>query len=236
MIAGVPVAAGSLTVAEAYLVEDRILHYVDKLNPTHALTFGPYKGFVDIQTGHAFITDSLEAGLVGEGSINRGVAVVTSGGTVHVAEGAFTQDVDTSGNNVTLSLGASPGQVTINGNVTLDGDDTLHMEINGLAAGTQHDQLVVNGLVTLGGAMLSTAGSTINATQGDTLTLIENDLADAVNGIFAGIPDGNVILVNMEPFFVNYDGGTGNDVVLSRAPNGTPPGTPATPTVVFVRR
>jgi parallel beta-helix repeat protein len=233
-IGGSDIAAGSLTVAEAYVVEDRILHYVDKLNPTHALAFGPYKGFVDIQAGKAFITDSPESGLVGEGSINRGVAVVASGGTVHVANGTYTQDVDTSANDVTLSFGSSAGQVTINGNVTFDGNDTLHMEINGLTPGTQHDQLVVNGIVTLGDATLSTAGSTITATQGDTLTLIANDMADAVSGTFAGIPDGNVILVNGEPFFVNYDGDTGNDVVLTRAPDGTDPGPQPAPNVVFV--
>ena len=45
------------------------------------------------------------------------------------------------------------------------------MEINGLTAGTQHDQFVVNGTLALGGATLNTAGSTINATQGQSLTL-----------------------------------------------------------------
>src|SRR5690606_23888808 len=101
-------------------------------------------------------------------------------------------------------------------------------------AGMEHDQFVVNGIVTLGGATLTTTGSTIIATQGQLLTLIANDNADAVNGAFNGIPDGDVILINGQPFFVNYDGGTGNDVVVSRAPDGFTPGTPAAPSVVYV--
>src|SRR4029079_10828463 len=101
-------------------------------------------------------------------------------------------------------------------------------------AGTDFDQLIVNGTVNLGGVNLSTAGSTISAAQGDTLRLIDNDSTDAVAGTFAGIADGDVILINGQPFFVNYDGGTGNDVVISRAPNGFPVGPPAAPNVVFV--
>ena len=57
-----------------------------------------------------------------------------------------------------------------------------------------------------------------------------NDAADPVSGFFAAPANGNgnAILINGEPFFVFYNGGTGNDVVLVRAPNGTVVG-PRTP-------
>ncbi|MEQ1825809.1 MAG: Ig-like domain-containing protein [Pirellula sp.] len=87
------VLASSLTLAQAYQVEDRILHYVDKLNPTHALTFGPYKGFVDIQVNKAFITDQTDSGLLGDGSIQRGIDAVAVGGTVNVEAGTYFEDI-----------------------------------------------------------------------------------------------------------------------------------------------
>jgi hypothetical protein len=89
-IGGVDVAASSLTLAQAFAVEDRILHYVDKLNPIH----GTYKGFVDIQTGQAFIGDDAPtAGVIGDGSIQRGVDIVAAGGTVNVENGTFIEQV-----------------------------------------------------------------------------------------------------------------------------------------------
>ena len=85
------VAAADLTLAEAFDVEDRILHFVDKLNPTHGVNFGAYKGFVDIQVDQAFITDAADAGVVGDGSIQRGIDIVNSGGTVNVSAGTFSE-------------------------------------------------------------------------------------------------------------------------------------------------
>ena len=55
---------------------------------------------------------------------------------------------------LTLSPGASPAKVIINGNLTLNGDDTLLFELNGVTAGTDYDQLVVTGNLILGGAHL----------------------------------------------------------------------------------
>ncbi|MCC7086779.1 MAG: right-handed parallel beta-helix repeat-containing protein [Pirellulales bacterium] len=224
---GVAVPAASLTIAQAYEVEDRILHYVEPDNSGQ-----PAKGWAEVQDGQAFVTSTFGS------IINRAIEVVDDLGTVHIASGTYTQSVSTAGKSVTLSVGASPGVVTINGDVTLDSDDTLLMEVNGstptYTPGVDHDQWVVNGVVTLGGAVLNTAGSGVTATQGDVLTLIDNDSNDSVGGTFAGVANGDVILVNGEPFFVFYTGGTGNDVVLARAPDGTLPGMTPAPTVVFV--
>ena len=87
--------AASLTLAQSFEVEDRIVHYVD----TDA--FGAFKGFVEVKNGQAFVTDTLG------GSITRAVEVVDLGGTVNVAAGAYSEAVDIT-KNVTL-LGAQAG-------------------------------------------------------------------------------------------------------------------------------
>jgi hypothetical protein len=112
------VLASALTLAEAYEVEDRILHYVDKLNPTHGLTFGPYKGFVDVQADKAFITDRVNAGLLGDGSIQRGVNIVGAGDTVHVEAGTFTESVNV--NKHVRIIGAGSGNTILTQPVTPD--------------------------------------------------------------------------------------------------------------------
>src|SRR5690606_23659487 len=53
-----------------------------------------------------------------------------------------------------FSPGASPEQVTFTGNMVLDAFSTLTMELGGLVPGTEHDKLVVTGLLTLNGGVL----------------------------------------------------------------------------------
>ena len=83
---GVNVPAGSLTIAQAYEVEDRILHYVEPDNAGQ-----PYKGFAEIQNGKAFVTSTFGS------IINRAIEMVDNGGTVHIASGTYTQNVSTAG-------------------------------------------------------------------------------------------------------------------------------------------
>ena len=78
---GTNVAAASLTNAELFEVEDRILHYVDGEHPTHGL----FKGFVEVVDGNAYVSSTYL------GSVQRGIDVVPSGGTVHVGTGTFTE-------------------------------------------------------------------------------------------------------------------------------------------------
>jgi len=154
-------------------------------------------------------------------SITGGADRATGGDTLHILPGTYTENVDVSttgaNKNLTLAPGTSPGQVTVNGDFTLDGDDTLEMEVNGIATpGTDHDQFVVNGAVDLGGAALATSGTVSGLTAGDTVVLIDNNGVDAVTGQHAGLASGALVTINGEQFRIFYNGGTGNDVVLIR--------------------
>ena len=81
--------------------------------------------------------------------------------------------------------GASPGQVTMSGNIVFSGG-TLTMELGGLTPGTGHDQIIFLGPVTLGGTALNVeywAGWTAGA--GDIYDLF--DWNGGLTGTFAGV-------------------------------------------------
>lgn len=84
-----------------------------------------------------------------------------------------------------------------------------------------------------------TFGSTVTLAPGNGFVIIDNDGTDPIDGIFAGKPEGSAFSVNGTTFTIGYQGGDGNDVVLTvAAPTPTPtptatasptPGTTATP-------
>ena len=152
----------------------------------------------------------------GKLSIN---GAITGGGIVTVGPGASlggsgsVAGPTTLSSGATLSPGNSPGTFTFGNGLTLASGSTFSAEINGTAAGTLYDQVVVVGSVNLSGATLSlTLGYTPAA--GDTFTIINNDGTDSVVGTFSGLPEGGVVSVGAQQFQISYVGLTGNDVTL----------------------
>jgi autotransporter-associated beta strand protein len=114
-----------------------------------------------------------------------GAAVSGSGtvGSLTINSGAF------------LNPGNSPGILNVDGDFTQAG--TLTMEINGIIAGTQHDQLNVNrvsgnGSVSLSGALV-TAFSGNSYTNGNLLFILLNDESDAITGTFSGLAQDSIV-------------------------------------------
>ena len=150
--------------------------------------------------------------------IQEGIGLVTASGTVKVIPGTYSGNVDATSKAVTLAAGASPGQVTVTGSFALNSDDTLPIEIDGTSAATQYDNFIINGSpVALGNASLALSG-THTPVPGQTFTIIDNDLADAISGTFNGLPEGAIIPNFLGSVFgaqISYTGGSGNDVVLT---------------------
>lgn len=205
---------GGVVIGSSFDIEDSIYHALDASGV----------GLVTYVAGSDFVTPD-------SGSIQRGINAVASGGRVNVKTGIYIDSPDATGTSIVLVPGSSPGQVVIIGDLTLDANDTLELELNGTTAGTGYDQLVVDGDVTLGGATLSaTAGFTYAGC--DTLTLIQNDGVNAVTGTFAGLPNGATVTISLQGFKIFYDRGDGNDVVLIQ--DTTPPALTACPSSVVV--
>lgn len=162
-------------------------------------------------------------------TIAAGVNGALIGGQV-VATGTFSENVNvnkavtlkgsftTSGtmtgvSGSTISPGTSPGIINT-GNFSLVSGSNLNIEINGTTPGTGHDQVNVTGTVSLGGANLNVSlGYTPLA--GDQFVIINNDGADAVSGTFNSLPQGGLIYSGGYVFSIVYNGGSGNDVVLT---------------------
>ena len=111
-----------------------------------------------------------------------------------------------------IGPGNGPGILSV-GDFSLSG--TLEIEISGTTVGTQYDQVSVTGTVTLGGDLSVSMLNSFLASGGDSFTIIDNDNADAVSGTFSGLVEGAFLTVGGNDFQITYQGGDGNDVVLT---------------------
>ncbi len=93
---------------------------------------------------------------------------------------------------------------------------TLELNINGPTAGTDHDQLIVNGTVTLGGFNFFGGGYAND--PADEIIIINNDGNDPVVGTFNGLPESSAVNFGAFSGFITYMGGDGNDVSLVGTP------------------
>ena len=151
--------------------------------------------------------------LGGDGTIS---GVVSSDGTVAPGMTAAVPAPP-----VALPVGGI-GVLTV-GNTTFENNSTFDVQIGGTTPGTGagfHDQLDVNGTVAIGTGVtlsLSAFGGYAPA-GGETFTIIDNDLADAVSGTFNGLAEGATVssdfLGSGLRATISYVGGSGNDVVL----------------------
>jgi hypothetical protein len=119
----------------------------------------------------------------------------------------------------TVQPGRSTGVITVNGTYAQSGVGRLSVELNGGVPGSQFDQLAVNGSVSLGGTLAVSLGFAPN--QGAAFTILSNDGSDPISGTFAGLSEGATFVVGARLFRISYQGGTGNDVVLTAIANPT---------------
>ncbi len=161
-------------------------------------------------TGTSTVDDGL---LKVTGSIANSEVVVNDGGTLGGTGATGSVTVNSGG---TLAPGSSPG-IIHTGDLVVNAGAHIAIEIAGLTPGTQHDQVEVTGTVTLNGGSVdvSLLGG-FNPAPGDTITIISNDGVDAVSGSFAGAGQLGLINSGGQTFEVNYAGGDGNDVTLTK--------------------
>jgi hypothetical protein len=104
------------------------------------------------------------------------------------------------------------------GDVTLTSAATLGVRLNGTGAGSDYDQLNVQGAVDL--ASDGGPGSTLAvslayaAAVGDTFTILT--ATGGITGTFQGLAEGAVFSVDGLNFQISYQGAGGTAVVLTR--------------------
>src|SRR5688500_18307763 len=195
-----------LVITRTYTITDPCTNVSDDI--IHTITIDNSMAAVkNMSTGETFCTI--------QDAIND--VQTLNGHTIAIRQGTYNENLDPISKDLTFAPGASPGCVTINGNMVLNNGDFLAMEIDGTTACSLYDQFIVNGTVTLGGSTLTlTLGYT--PTIGDAITIIDNDMTDAVSGQFS---QGAAITVGGYTFDIDYAGGVdGNDVVLTVCAGG----------------
>jgi parallel beta-helix repeat protein len=200
------VLASSATTAQQFAIVDTILDAVD------ASVFG----LVRTKANNVYVTpNSFISPLTVTPDIGRAIAAAGASDTINIQAGSYTGDINTTTKAVTLSLGAGPGQVTITGNLILDSNDTLFIEIAGTNATSQYDNLVIPGSVTLGNAALVIDLVSFNPTLGDPFIIINKGDPAAISGSFANKTQNTIFQADGRSFQISYTGNTGNDVVLT---------------------
>jgi hypothetical protein len=120
-----------------------------------------------------------------------------------------------------LGVGRDVGSTTsITGNYTLGSAGTMEIQSLVLNQGAVYDRLTVSGDVILGGT-LALAGDFGTDTTA-LLMILENQGTNLITGNFLGLPEGATFNAAGSQFRITYQGGTGNDVVLTVVPE---PGT-----------
>lgn len=105
------------------------------------------------------------------------------------------------------------------GNIIIGGFSDYIADVGGAIAGTQHDQLIVNGTVTIGeNATLLLQGGFDNSNGANDVIILSNDGIDPIVGTFNGLPQGTPVTIGsgLDEFngFITYTGGDGNDISL----------------------
>ncbi|MBC8506384.1 MAG: sortase [Anaerolineales bacterium] len=162
----------------------------------------------------------------GTGTIDIGTStfldpVTLCGGTLNNSGSSITAPSVTLDGAV--APGQSPGILTVNGNFAFTDNSSFDVEIGGTTPGdaaNNHDQIVVNGTVTIGSnvSLNTSAFNSFVPSAGDSFTIIDNDGADAISGTFASLAEGatvdNDFLGSGLSAVISYAGGDGNDVEL----------------------
>jgi autotransporter-associated beta strand protein len=114
----------------------------------------------------------------------------------------------------TLSPGTGPGILTT-GNLAFNSGFSVALGLSGGGPGSGYDAINAAGTVSLGNStLILSLGYT--PLVGDTFLLINNDGTDLITGTFKGLAEGATLSLNGMMFRISYQGGTGNDVVLTR--------------------
>ena len=184
-----------------------------------ALSFGISDVFGDLDnTGTMTVSGGAQVTFFDDVAQNGTMTVAATGGTTSgaVIFGDFTGGGFGGGGNVffygDLRPGSSPGQVTYGGNAFLGAATTTEIELGGLDAGSDFDQLIVTGDITLDGVL------DVSIFGGHSVELFEEymivDVAGSLSGEFAGLSEGALVGNFGEDLFISYVDGDGNDVVL----------------------
>jgi hypothetical protein len=116
-----------------------------------------------------------------------------------------------------INPGNSPGTVTFDVDTILASNATLRIELGGLVAGTEYDQVIAARNLTLNGSLTVDLWNGFTLEDGYDFTIVRA-IGD-VSGRFSGLDEGGLVgTFGEQNLLITYFGGAGNDVVLFTQP------------------
>ncbi len=188
-----------------------------------------------VGTGTLWLTPSSSLG-------NQNLQYIVSAGTLRVdtvaPQGQFNVGIlgNTSailgGSGTIYSVAVEPNGMLWPGAAGAAGSDILtvtdlslgygkfHTSLNGTMPGVQYDQVDVTGNTEFGSPGSDSAAQLevsvgYEARPGDQFIIINDATGVAITGNFAGLPEGSTFSADGDQFQITYQGGDGNDVVLT---------------------
>jgi hypothetical protein len=158
---------------------------------------------------------TLSSNLNVSGGTVRGAGTIAGNLIIGTAGGTLAPGSETDGSTGALAVGP----------LRLSAASIFEVDLNGTTPGTGHDRLTVTGPVELlGGTLKLKLGGGYAPADGDRLMIIDNDGIDLVTGTFAGLEQGAAFPLGDRTAYIDYRGGTGNDVVIQFTPVPEPAG------------
>lgn len=117
--------------------------------------------------------------------------------------------------------GHSPGLVAFEGSVFYGSASRLIVEIGGSQRGIDYDAINVLGQISLAGELEIQMLNGFQPAFGSKLLLVDNDGVDAIQGQFQGLAEGAFFGSGGLLWTITYQGGTGNDIILTAVPEPT---------------
>ncbi len=149
-------------------------------------------GVLDWTGGTLDITDTLQVGPTSGYLLEiPELGLLTGGGRVVGNANSFGITADASVVNAgVLAPGNSPGTFSIFGDYTQLASGTLDIELGGLLAGVEYDQLLVSGNAFLNGTLSVSLFDDFTLSEGDSFNILT---ANQINDTFAGLADGATV-------------------------------------------
>ena len=140
-------------------------------------------GLVVMNTGTVALT-GFNVSVQSSGTITAGTLQLLPSSTLS-GDGTVTANVDTAGTTSPGSNGTAT--LTIDGNFAQYGDGSLDIQIGGLTAGTDFDQLVITGAATLGGTLDVGLINSFTPQAGNTFTVVTDGSQSGEFAAYTGL-------------------------------------------------
>jgi autotransporter-associated beta strand protein len=183
-----------------------------------------YTGNTSVSAGTLLVNGTIGSGSGGGTQVTVGASGTLGGtGTIIGPSTTGTTAVTVNGTISAGSPSTAVGALAINNGtfaaLTLNSTATFKEDIAGTGAGN-FDVINVTGIVALGGTLQINELSGFHCKPGDSFLVINNDgTSDAISTHFSNAPNnGSIVTSGTDSYYVNYNGGDGNDLVLTCVP------------------